>query len=97
MLLTSADLESIQRHCSHHRPLVERSTHAGCLRCGATFKPAEILEWIPAPGAEGRETPEDTAKCPKCGVDSVLPSAAPVSLDERTLAALRRYWFKDVH
>ncbi len=97
MLLNSADLASIHRYCSHHRPLLERSSHAGCISCGASFAPAEIREWVRddagAPGSDAAET----AKCPRCGVDAVLPSAAPVSLDARTFRALQAYWFKGAH
>ncbi|MEX2182034.1 MAG: hypothetical protein WD771_08330 [Gemmatimonadaceae bacterium] len=93
MLLTSTDLESIHRYCSHHRPLLEQSSQAGCFCCGATFAPTEIKEWIHEGGAAGGENAGETAKCPHCGVDSVLPSAAPITLDSRMLAALQAYWF----
>lgn len=83
MLLRQTDLDAIHRYCTHHRPLLERSASAGCISCGASFAPAEIKDWVDS----------DTAKCPRCGVDSVLPSAAPVMLDERMLHAMRTYWF----
>jgi DNA-directed RNA polymerase subunit RPC12/RpoP len=97
MLLNSADLASIHRYCSHHRPLLERSAHAGCISCGATFAPAEIREWVRGEESSAARDADETAKCPRCGVDAVLPSAAPVALDARTLAALQAYWFKGAH
>ena len=97
MLLTSADLEAIQRHCKRHRPLVEQSARAGCLHCGASFPTSEIRDWIEERGAAGGQEGGETAKCPRCGMESVLPSAAPVMLSEQMLAALRTFWFKDVH
>ncbi len=97
MLLNSADLASIHRYCSHHRPLLEQSSQAGCMHCGATFEPSEIREWVcDGVGSEPSEEGE-TARCPRCGVESVLPSAAPVTLDPRLLSALQSYWFRGVH
>jgi hypothetical protein len=76
---------------------MEQSKSAGCVFCGATFAPAEIQEWIaerdPITGREAAET----AKCPKCGTDSVLPSAAPVMLNARVLSAMQAYLFKGAH
>lgn len=93
MLVNAAELTAIHRYCSHHRELLERSTQAGCVRCGATFSPAEITEWIvDGDGAPGGERGE-TAKCPKCGFGAVLPSAAPVALTPAMLSAIQRYWF----
>lgn len=89
MLLDHHALETIHRYCSHHRQLLKESATAGCISCGASFKPAEIREWV----AERSDGMEETAKCPRCGIDAVLPSAAPVALDERTLAALQTFWF----
>lgn len=93
MLVNAAELNSIHRFCSGHRELLQRSTHAGCVSCGATFSPTEIREWI----VEGDGSPGgargETAKCPKCGTAAVLPSAAPVALSPAMLDTLQRYWF----
>lgn len=94
MLLSQRSLDAIQRYCTSNRPLLERATSAGCFCCGAAFAPSEIREWVPS--ASGRAG-ADTAKCPKCGMDSVLPSTAPVALTPKMLEALREYWFKHVH
>ena len=91
MLLHQSSLESIHRFCHSNTELLPRSTSAGCFCCGATFAPADIKDWVheELPGMP----PGDTAKCPKCGVDSVLPSAAPIMLSPRMLAAMQSYWF----
>lgn len=91
MLLNQSSLESVHRFCHRNRPLLEKSSSAGCVHCGATFTPAEIREWVREAGPDGPAS--ETAKCPRCGTDSVLPSAAPVLLDARTLAAIQAYWF----
>jgi hypothetical protein len=51
----------------------------GCYACGRTFKPAEITELTD----DGQ-----TAKCPHCGIDSVLDIT-----DTRVLAAMCERWF----
>ncbi|MBX3172819.1 MAG: hypothetical protein KF709_00250 [Gemmatimonadaceae bacterium] len=89
MLLNEASLKSIQRYCVHNRALLDESSAARCVHCGASFAPTDIAEYT----AVEHEQTRDTARCPKCGDRSVLPSAAPIMLDARTLEALQRYWF----
>jgi hypothetical protein len=92
MILDQGSLGSIHRYSHRHRPLMEQSKSAGCYHCGATFAPDEITEWIEERDATG-DTEGETAKCPRCGYDSVLPSAAPIALDAQALEAVRRYLF----
>jgi hypothetical protein len=93
MLLTSTDLEAIQHYCSCHKPLLLDSSHAGCIRCGSTFSPDEIHDWIDESDGKRGHSRGETAVCPRCGVDAVLPSAAPVAMDAHLLSALQSYWF----
>ena len=89
-----ADLESIHRFSSNHRELLARSDQAGCFYCKATFSPAEIEEWIPERDTISGGLIEDrTALCPRCGIDAVLPSAAPIRWDDTLLAEMNRHWF----
>lgn len=93
MLLNHSSLEAIHRYCTSNRTLLEQSTSAGCVCCGATFAPGEIREWIPSYEAGTGKRTGETAACPRCGIDSVLPSAAPVTLSPHLLAAMQSYWF----
>jgi hypothetical protein len=89
-----ADLESIHRYSSLHRTLVERSSRCGCFYCEALFAPGEIADWIDWPGGHEDQGPGQTALCPRCGIDAVLPDAAPaVSFTPELLAEMRRHWF----
>lgn len=97
MLLNQSSLEAIHHFCTANRSLLEESSSAGCLCCGATFAPNEILEWVPAVDPVTRQPQGDTAACPRCGIDSVLPSAAPVSLNPQMLAAMQSFWFGSSH
>jgi DNA-directed RNA polymerase subunit RPC12/RpoP len=91
MLLNPQSLQSIHRYCEHNRPLLDHSASAGCIHCGATFEPSEIREWVRDEAAPASDA---TARCPQCGVESVLPSAAPVMLSPALLHAMQQYWFQ---
>ena len=93
-MLNRVDLESIHRYSDHHRELMEQSRQAGCFYCGALFAPSEIKDWIDGPQVVTGETTDGvTALCPRCGIDAVLPSAAPIQLGPDLLAQMRGYWF----
>ena len=78
-------LESTHHDSSHHRALVERSKLVGCFYCLRTFPPAEIREWIDN---------GETALCPHCGIDSVLPDS--VDLSDEFRKAMHHYWFREL-
>ncbi len=69
---------------SKHRDIVEQSGACACFHCFEAFSPSEIQDWID----DGQ-----TALCPKCGVDSVLPSAAGYPLDYDFLMEIHEHWF----
>ena len=84
------DYIAAHRYSIHHRPQVEASEVCGCFYCKAIFPPDQILDWIDrsAPGADG-----ETALCPRCGIDSVVGSAAGFPITVELLAAMKRHWF----
>lgn len=48
------------------RRVIEISQLCGCYYCVNLFYPSDIKEWV-------SDIPGDTAICPKCGIDSVVP------------------------
>ena len=91
-----ADLESIHRFSSRHRHLFPASEQAGCFYCLATFDPKEVEDWVDGEQLETGDTADGiTALCPKCGIDSVIPSAAPVRFDATLLPEMHAYWFEN--
>ena len=80
-----SDLEALYRLSTEHRALLAASAEAGCFNCRRTFAPAEIREWVDADPAGVAQT----ALCPRCGVDAVVP-AAGIELTPDLLAAMRR-------
>jgi hypothetical protein len=59
------------------------STLCGCFYCLATFSPREITDWIG----------EDTARCPKCGIDSVLGDRSGFPISAEFLTSMQAHWF----
>lgn len=93
MLIHQSSLEAIHKFCTANRPLLEQSSSAGCFCCGAAFEPSEISRWLPEYDPVSGEPNGETASCPRCGRDAVLPSAAPVAMSPHLLAAMQAYWF----
>jgi hypothetical protein len=92
--LDRADQESLHRYSSRNRALLERSDRAGCFYCQSLFDPKEIVDWIDSRQVETGDTADGvTALCPRCGIDSVLPSAAPITLTKDLLSEMNEHWF----
>lgn len=72
------------KHASRHRAELEASARCGCFFCFRTFGHSEIKVWIDA---------NQTALCPKCGVDSVLGSASNHRLDDTFLRGMHTHFF----
>ncbi len=83
-------LEKAHKHSISNQELLMRSETAGCFFC---CEPVEIaaIKWHEEKRGEVAGTA--TALCPKCGIDSVLPSAAGVPVDEDFLNEMHKRWF----
>jgi formate dehydrogenase maturation protein FdhE len=69
---------------SQHRAQIEASEICGCFYCLQMFSPSNIEEWVDS---------EQTALCPKCGIDSVVGSASVVPLTQNFLKDMHDQWF----
>ncbi len=69
--------------CDLHRKSILENEFCGCFYCKKVYKSIEIKEWT---------DDEETAICPKCGIDSVLSSQLPIDKRE-FLAAMNNYYF----
>ena len=91
---TEADLRAIHEFSHRHRELLARSERAGCFHCCAVFDPSEIRYWVDSREPQtGALEVGVTATCPRCGIDAVLPSAAPLPWDATLLGDMRSRWF----
>lgn len=79
------DIHEAHAHSSLHRAEIEASEICGCFCCLGVFLPSEITEWV--------DEADDTALCPRCGVDAVIGSASDVPLDKGSLELMQRHWF----
>lgn len=59
-------------------------SRCGCVYCGGFFAPTAIARWV-----DGGQT----AACPGCGTDAVLPDAPEYPLTSASLSALHQSWF----
>lgn len=78
-------LEAAHRHSSLHRQAVLASDDCACFYCLRQFAPAEIAQWVDG---------EQTALCPRCGIDAVLGSACPYPLTAAFLTQMHQFWFE---
>lgn len=85
----------LHQFSGHHRGLLERPevTHVGCFYCRQVYPKGEIRDWTDAP----REyAAGNTAICPKCGIDAVLPDMAyhGWSSFPELLTVMQEAWFE---
>lgn len=78
------DVKTAYQFSSKHRELIEQSSTCGCFYCLAIVPPAEIDDWW---------DDEQTATCPKCGIDSVIGAASGAPITREFLEEMRRTWF----
>ena len=79
-----AVLEATHKFSSHHRGLVTPTATCGCFYCESVFQGQDVADWTD----QGQ-----TALCPKCGIDSVLPENAAIRVTSDLLVKMRAYWF----
>ncbi len=71
---------SLHKDCSYHREQLFENEHCSCFNCFSIFGPKEIKEWT---------DDSQTAICPKCGIDSVLPEWVETDI----LHLMYKKWF----
>ena len=74
----------VLKHASRHKNELHESQRCACFFCFRTFVAKDITSWIDQ---------NQTALCPKCGIDSVLGSASGHSIDDRFLRKLHQHHF----
>lgn len=77
-------LKKLHALSSHNKERVESSEKCYCFYCISSMESSEISEYTD----DGH-----TAKCPKCGIDSVIPGNVDEAIDEKLLEEMNEYWF----
>jgi hypothetical protein len=82
--------KNAHRHSIRNRTEIERSVVCGCFYCLRTFGPDAIRpeDWID----EGVGC-DETARCPFCGIDSVIGSESGYPITPEFLATMHGHWF----
>ncbi len=79
-------IEKAHDHSSYHFREVMQSQKCGCFYCCKTFNVSTVEEWID----EGQ-----TAICPHCSIDSVIPELSFLPLTEENLKSMSEFWFSN--
>lgn len=79
-----AQLERLHAYSSHNRKFIAISNKCYCFYCTKSMHRSEITEYVD----DGQ-----TALCPHCGIDSVLPDGIDEVVDENVVSEMHGYWF----
>ncbi len=91
--MPKGEAELLHKQSSRHRSAIEQSRIVGCFYCEEFFPPAEITTWLNEPVVKGQKRGQ-TAVCPRCGIDAVLPEWNGVlPMGAGMLRMMRRVWF----
>jgi hypothetical protein len=80
------DLNEAHEYCSDNKKYLVDHTKCGCFYCMQIFDSNEVKEFL-------NETSE-TALCPYCEIDSVLPERDGHAITKEFLEKMHEYWFK---
>ena len=76
--------KSAHKHSWKNREAIEASPTCGCFHCGQVFPSSEVEEF---------HDENETGFCPKCGIDSLLPSTSGLPLTAEFLDRMNYHWF----
>jgi NAD-dependent SIR2 family protein deacetylase len=82
--MTQENIKNAIKYATSNEQDLRNSDQAGCYYCKKIYLASDVTEFI---------EDERTALCPKCGIDSVLPSNSSIKLTPKNLAELNKYWF----
>lgn len=77
-------LERLHTYSSHNKELVEASEKCYCFYCMSEMDSKDIKVFIDG---------EQTATCPNCLTDAILPDSIEEPIDNETLSLMNEYWF----
>ena len=96
-MVSSSSVADAHKFTSMHRSAIEASIECVCGYCRARFPPAEIEEWtdwlLSLPDDQWTSANGQTAICPYCSVDAVLPGSVGLDLSQEFLEKFHDHWF----
>lgn len=82
--MTDEELRAAHKRSFRNKSCIETSVLVGCFYCKRIYAATHVLEWVRT---------DETALCPKCGIDAVIGDAAGIDLTPEFLKAMHEYWF----
>lgn len=70
------------KYCDHNKAILKESKICGCFYCQSLFNYDKITDWI-----------GDTALCPYCDIDSVIPKNEKYAFPVDILQGMHDIWF----
>lgn len=78
------EIVKAHEHCTNNKAEIRASKTCGCFYCLQIFPAHEVYEWV---------NDEDTAICPKCGIDSVIGDESGIEYTPQFLQIMHKFWF----
>jgi len=87
--MTTPNYVRAHRHSMHNRDAILSSEQCGCFYCGAIFSPMAVKDWT-----DEWEGVDQTALCPRCGIDAVIGSKSGYPITTEFLETMKTHWFQ---
>ena len=84
-VLVKKALDEVHSHSFKNRDEILRSDVCHCLYCKRAFSSTSVVKWVDN---------DQTARCPKCGIDAVVGDASGVDMTPALLNELHDHWFE---
>ena len=78
------ELKKAHKSSTKNREELTKAKRCGCFHCNEIFTPIEIKKWVDN---------DQTAICPKCGIDSVIPENDEIQITNDLLGCLYLEYF----
>jgi hypothetical protein len=86
MQLNEQELTALHDLSFGNEERAKKGEIAGCFNCLKIFSTKRIKNWYP-------DTPNRTAACPECDIDSVIVQYENISVTDEMLYQMRSRWF----
>jgi hypothetical protein len=85
MSLNKKIILDVPKRSFKNKSLIKSCNNCGCYNCKNIISSKEIKIWTDN---------WETAICPKCGIDSIIPESSDFKLNEEFLSEVHDYWLK---
>lgn len=79
-----SQLNILQAYSSHNKKYIDTADSCYCFHCKSSFKATDIVSYTD----NGQ-----TALCPKCHVDTIIPDSINHEVNESIIEEMNKYWF----